>query len=61
MREIRSYVSVSQLANEDGYDETRNGGGRISEGHQSTGVVRGNINVICQETAIHSCHKNITF
>ena len=49
---------MRHFADKDGHDESRDGGGRVGEGHQSAGVVGGDVDVIGEETTVHSCHKH---
>ena len=58
--QFNNYISVGQFSDKDGHDESRDGGECIGESHQSSGVIRGDVNVIGEETAIHSGHKHRT-
>ena len=49
---------MCHFSDKDGHDESRDSGGRVGEGHQSAGVVGGNVDMIGKETAIHSGHKH---
>ena len=58
--QFNKYISVGQFSDKDGHDESRDGCECIGESHQSSGVIRGDVNVIGEETAIHSGHKHRT-
>ena len=53
-----SYIAVSECANKDGHDETRNCSRRVSQGQYSTGIVWRQIVGICQNSAVHSCKEH---
>lgn len=53
-----TYVSVGHFANEDGNNESWDGGGRVGQSHKSTGVVRSDVDVIGEEATVHASDKH---
>lgn len=51
---------MSELSDKDGDDESGDGSSCVGKGHQCSGVVGSNVDVIGEESAVHAGHKHGT-